>query len=363
MSELLPLTRRATPLLATVALVLAVALVGAGGSGGLSETVTETLVIVLVVVGLSIFVGNSGVLSFGHIAFMALGAYVTAWLTIPPALKAATLPELPGFLAEAHVAPGVAVLVSGLAAALLGALAAVPLMRLAGIAAAIGTLSLLVIVNVVLSNWDELTNGTGTIVGVPSELDPLSTLPWVVAVLVLAFLYQQSRRGACLRATREDPVAARSVGIGVARERRVAFVLSAFCVGIGGSLYAQYLGAFAPGRFYLDLTFLTLAMLVIGGMRSLTGAVVGTLAVTGLSEMLSEMQDGGIALLGAQLQLRAGAREVVLAGVMLLVLLFRPDGITGGRELSLPRRARRGAAGPAPVAAVVTQSTEEVTSK
>lgn len=362
MSErLLSQLRGATPLLGCAALLLLVALAGSGGSAGLSETVTETLVVVLVVVGLYLFVGNSGVLSFGHIAFMALGAYVTAWLTIPTGLKAATLPDLPRFLAEAHASPAVAVLVSGLVAALLAALAALPLMRLSGIAAAIGTLSLLVVVNVVLSNWNELTNGTGTIVGVPSELEPLSALPWVLAVLAVAFLYQRSRRGACLRATREDAVAAQSTGIGVARERRVAFVLSAFCVGVGGSLYAQYLGAFTPGRFYLDLTFLTLAMLVIGGMRSLTGAVVGALAVSALSEMLSTMQDDGIALLGASLQLRAGVREVVLAAVMLLVLLFRPDGITGGRELTWPRRRRGGAL--APVAAAVAERREEVTTK
>lgn len=361
MSEPLQLLRRATPLLAMAGLVSAVALIGAGGSEGFSKTITETLVTVLVVVGLYLFVGNSGVLSFGHVAFMALGAYTTAWLTIPPGLKTATLPDLPGFLAEAHTSPVVAVLVSGVVAALLAAVAALPLMRLNGIAAAIGTLSLLVIVNVVLSNWDELTNGTGTIVGVPSDLDPMSALPWVLAVLAIAFGYQQSRRGNCLRATREDPVAAQSVGIGVARERRVAFVLSAFCVGIGGSLYAQYLGAFAPGRFYLDLTFLTLAMLVIGGMRSLTGAVVGTLLVTALSEILSGMQDDGIALLGAQLELRAGVREVVLAGLMLVILVFRPDGITGGRELSWPRR-RRSQGGRPPVAAVA-QPHEGATSK
>lgn len=362
MSEPLQLLRRATPLLAMVALVAAVALIGAGASEASSKTITETLVTVLVVVGLYLFVGNSGVLSFGHVAFMALGAYTTAWLTIPAGLKAATLPDLPGFLADAHTSPAVAVLASGVVAALVAALAAMPLMRLNGIAAAIGTLSLLVIVNVVLSNWDELTNGTGTIVGVPSDLDPLSALPWVVAVLAIAFAYQRSRRGSCLRATREDPVAAQSAGIGVARERRVAFVLSAFCVGIGGSLYAQYLGAFAPGRFYLDLTFLTLAMLVIGGMRSLTGAVVGTLLVTALSEILSDMQDDGIALLGAQLELRAGVREVVLAGLMLVILIFRPDGITGGRELSWPRRGRPGS-GSRVAAAVVAQPKEEVTSK
>lgn len=317
--------------------VIVVSLLGAAGDESFNRTVTDILVTLIVVVGLYVFVGNSGVLSFGHIAFMGLGAYVTAWLTIPPALKAATLPNLPGFLADAQTTSSVAILVSGAVAALLAAVVALPLMRLSGIAAGIATLSLLVIVNVVLSNWDDLTNGTGTIVGVPAGVDASSVLPWALGALVVAFAYQSSRSGSNLRATREDAVAAQSLGINVVRERSVSFVLSAFLVGAGGSLYAQYLGAFTPGRFYLDITFLTIAMLIIGGSRSLLGAVTGTLMVATLSEILSRAQDDGLDLAGAHLEIRAGFREVILAGLMLAMLLFRPTGLTRGREATWRR--------------------------
>lgn len=326
-----------TPLLAAAALVTLTALLGNAGDEAFNRTITDILVTVILVVGLYVFVGNSGVLSFGHIAFMAMGAYTTAWLTIDPVLKQATLPNLPGFLADAHVSAPVAVLAGGAVAAALAAVFAYPITRLSGIAASIATLSLLVIVNVVLSNWDNLTNGTGTIVGVPSDIDAMSALPWVLGVLVVAFVYGLSRRGSCLRATREDAVAAQSLGINVGRERSIAFVLSAFCVGCGGSLYAQYLGAFNPGQFYLDLTFLTIAMLIIGGMGSLSGAVVGTLAVSAISEVLSRAQADGIDIAGAHIQVRAGWREVILAALMLAILLFRPAGITGGREIRLFR--------------------------
>lgn len=340
-SAVRPVLARATPLLGVVALVALVALLGSSGSQSLERTTTSALVIVVVVVGLYVFVGNSGIISFGHIAFMAIGAYTTAWLTIPTGLKTVTLPDLPPFLAEAHASGPAAVVISGLVAAALAVVVAVPIMRLSGIAAGIATLSVLVIVNVVLSNWDALTGGTGTVVGVPTTMTPTTSLPWVAGALVVAFLYQESRWGRRLRASREDDQAARSVGIGVVRERRIAFVLSAFCVGAGGSLYAQYLGAFNPNQFYIDLTFLTLAMLVIGGTRSLSGAVVGGLGVAALSELLRTVQEDGITVAGLHLQSRAGLREIVLAVVMLVILVVAPRGLTGGRELRLPRRLRR----------------------
>lgn len=327
------LLERLVPLALLTTIVLLVAVAGSSGSESFERTVTNVLITLVLVIGLYLFVGNSGVLSFGHIAFMALGAYTTAWLTIPVPLKAVTLPDLPGFLASAHTSGLVALLASGLVAAVFAAIVAAPLTRLSGIAAGIATLSVLVIVNVVLSNWDALTNGTGTIVGIPTTATVWSTLPWVLAALLAAFLFQESRWGTRLRATREDPVAARAVGIGVERERRLAFVLSAFCVGVGGSLYAQYLGAFNPGQFYIDLTFLTLAMLVVGGIRSLSGAVVGAVVVSALSELLRTVQEDGISLAGAHVQARAGLREIVLALLMLLILIFRPQGLTGGREL------------------------------
>lgn len=337
------LLERLVPLATLAVLVALVALAGSAGSESFERTVTNVLITLVIVVGLYVFVGNSGVLSFGHIAFMALGAYTTAWLTIPVALKEATLPNLPGFLASAQTSGLVALLISGVVAAVFAAIVAAPITRLSGIAAGIATLSVLVVVNVVLSNWDDLTNGTGTIVGVPTNATIGSTLPWALGALVVAYLFQLSRWGIRLRATREDAVAARAVGISVVRERRRAFVLSAFFVGVGGSLYAQFLGAFNPGQFYIDLTFLTLAMLVVGGIRSLSGAVVGTLVVSALSELLRTLQEDGLSLAGAHLQVRAGLREIVLALLMLLILVVRPQGITRGRELGerWVRRLRR----------------------
>lgn len=336
--------RRATaglvPLAGVLALVVLVAAAGASGSASFQNTVVITLISIILVVGLYIFVGNSGVLSFGHVAFMAIGAYTAALVSIPTGLKTVTLPDLPGFIAGAQVGPAAAVLLGATVAAAFAAILAGPLMRLNGISSAIASLAVLVIVNVVISNWDALTNGAQTMVGVPITVTLWSVVPWVLATCILAFLYQCAPAGRRLRATREDATAAKSLGIHVARERSVAYVLSAFCVGGGGALYAQFLGAFGPGQFYLDLTFLTIAMLVIGGSRSLLGAVVGAVAVSAASEVLQRLQQDGISVVGAQLQLPEGMREVVLAGLMLTVLLLRPDGITRGKELRLALAGR-----------------------
>lgn len=325
------------PLAAVCALVVLTAVVGAGGSPAFQSTVVTTLIFVILVVGLYVFVGTTGVLSFGHVAFMAIGAYTAALVRIPNGLKEVTLPHLPGFIANASLGAGEAVLLGGLVAAAFALLLSAPLMRIDGIAAAIATLAVLVIVNVVISNWDNLTNGSQTMVGVPVTVTVWGIVPWVLVVCAIAFAFERSTVGARVKATREDAVAARSVGIGVARERAAAFVLSAFCVGAGGALYAEFLGAFGPGQFYLDLTFLTIAMLVIGGTRSLAGAVVGAIAVSAASELLQRLQADGVTVVGLHLEVRQGLREVLLAALMLAVLILRPSGITGGREFRLPR--------------------------
>ena len=164
----MPDLRRLTPLATMVALVVLVALLGSGTSDATQQTVATALIYVIATVALYLFAGNSGVLSFGHVAFMAVGAYTTALVSIPLGLKHVTLPHLPGFLASASVGTTPAILIGGGVAAAFAAIAAVPLMRLNGIAAAIGTTSLLVIVNVVISNWYDVTNGTQTLVGIPA---------------------------------------------------------------------------------------------------------------------------------------------------------------------------------------------------
>lgn len=322
-----------------IVLVVAVSLVGSLGSEVLDRVVVTMLINLILVVALYIFIGLTGVFSFGHVAFMAIGAYTAAILTIPPELKFVVLADLPAPLSDMSASAPVATLAGAGVAALFALVAGAPLMRLSGLSAALGTLSLLIIVNVVAANWQAITHGTAGISGVPTTTGLPTALAWASGTLVVAFAYQRSRFGLRARATREDDVAARATGISVARQRTGALVLSAFVAGAGGALYAQYVGSFTPNVFYLTLTFSTIAMLVIGGARSLAGAVYGTIVITALTELLRRAEQG-FSLGLVEVSAKTGLREIGLALVMLAMLILRPGGLTAGRELEWPPFSR-----------------------
>ena len=327
------LAERIWPVLGLILIVGLITLIAtASGSTELSRTVTEALVRIVVVVGIYIFVGNSGVLSFGHISFMAIGAYGTAWQTCCPQLKPFTMRGLPNFLVHTTIPTLPAALASGALAAVFGLVVGAVIMRLSGIAASIATLALLFIINVIYSNWQSVTLGKGSLVGLPTYVTTLVAFTWVVVTMIAAYVYQCSRFGLELRAAREDEVAARALGIDIYRQRLIAFAISAFFVGIGGVLYGHFLGVISIDVFFLDTTFLTLAMLVVGGMRSLAGAVVGVLIISAVIEVLRRLETG-IDINGFVISLPSGSQEIVLAVAMLLIFLFRPRGIMAGREL------------------------------
>jgi branched-chain amino acid transport system permease protein len=299
---------------------------------------TLGLINLVLVVGLYIFVGNSGILSFGHVAFMAIGAYTSALLTLPPLQKGLFLPGVPSYIAHAEWPTIPAALLAAGIAAGFALIISIPLMRLSGLAAGIATLAVLVIVYVVISHWDSVTGGQTTLVGIPTDSTLNAALVWALVALAVAFLFQESQVARRLRASSDDEAAARSIGIGVVRERIVAFVLSAAVVGLGGAIYGHYLGAFSPDAFYFQVTFLLVTMLVIGGMGSLAGAVIGTAFVTVFAEVLRR-SESGVDVGPLSLPARPGLREVGLGITLLLVLIFRPSGITGGRELHWPFKA------------------------
>lgn len=320
------------------ALVVGAALLGATFSRSTEIYFINALVAVSMVVALYVFVGNSGVLSFGHISFVAVGAWTAGVLSVPEQEKPAFMPYLFDFLSDTTVGNIPSLLAAGLVAAVFAALVGLPLMRLSGLAAGIATFAVLEITNNILRYYEKVGPGLNTFSSVPETTDLSQAAVGALVVIAVAFAYQRSRFGRQLRATREDPAAARAVGVSIYRQRLAAFVLSGFLAGLAGGLYVHFL-PINIDAVYLDLTFITLAMLVIGGATSLWGAVVGALAVSGLDSFLANAENG-IEVLGSTIELPAGTRIVVVSALMAIVLVLRPSGLTGGRELTLERRLR-----------------------
>ena len=267
----------------------------------------NALVAVSVVVAIYVFVGSAGVLSFGQISFVAVGAFAAGVLTVPLESKTGVLPDLFPILRDHTIGNVASLLLAAVVGGLFAFLVGLPLMRLSGLAAGIATFAVLEITHNLLREWIKIGPGATTLSLVPETTGPL-----------------------------QAPAAAQAVGISVHRQRLWAFTLSGALCGFAGGLLVHMLGSITTEQVYLELTFLTLAMLVIGGVTSLWGAVVGALAVSGLDSVLGNAEDGiGV---GFRLDLPEGSRLVILGGLMALMLILRPSGITGGRELRLPRR-------------------------
>lgn len=332
--------RSGTPLAALVCLVLFSTGLASLGGASQDQILLTALINLLFVVALYVFVGLSGVLSFGHMSFGAIGAYTAAILVIPPDVKPSLFFGMPGFLAHAHTSVLPSVMIGGGAAAVFALLVGVPLLRLSGLSASLATFALLLIVNTVATNWQSVTGGAAGVSAVPTTTSIVEVLAWVLVAMVVAFAYQESSWGLRLRASREDEVATRSSGISIVTARTIAWVISAFFTGAAGALYAEFLGSFNPTAFYLAITFVVMAMLVVGGLTSLSGAVIGSILLSVVSELLRHVESG-LHLGRLHIPGRPGLSELGLALIMIVILVLRPRGVTGGRELRLPRRRPR----------------------
>ena len=203
------------------------------GDAAMDRTVVGVLVDLVLVVGIYVFIGLTGVFSFGHLGFVAIGAYTVGLFTVPVGTKEVLFRSMPEQLDQLHLPFVAALVVGGLVAAACALVVAVPLSRMAGLTAALATLSILVMVYTVASNWDQVTNGAQGMSGIPTNTTLGVALIAALVVITAVWLFQESRLGLQLRATREDPVASRAIGIRVGRERGIALVVSAFIVGVG----------------------------------------------------------------------------------------------------------------------------------
>jgi branched-chain amino acid transport system permease protein len=332
-------------LLGPVAVIVLVGLVGNLGfvAPDRQAEIMRALVSVTIVASLYVFVGNSGVISFGHVSFVAVGAFAAGVMTIPVGLKPTITPGLFSVLARHSVGNIPSLALAAVVGGMFALVVAIPLMRLSGLAAGIATFAVLGVTHNILLNWTKIGPGPLTLTTVPQTTGLVQATVGAVGVVTVAFLYQRSRFGRKLRAAREDPAAARAAGIDIHRERLWGFALSGALCGFAGGLLVHQAGTLQAGDVYLDLAFLTLAMLVVGGVGSLWGAVVGALVVSALDSFLLDAENGSVGVLNTLLgrsSLWVGSRLVGVAAFMAIVLIVLPSGLTGGREFRLPRVGR-----------------------
>jgi branched-chain amino acid transport system permease protein len=329
--------------LAAIVLVLALWTSVLGGAQDEQLYIVFAINLVLAV-GVQSFMGTSGIVSFGHLAFAALGAFITGLLTTPVAIKQVSIPDAPSFIIDASLPFPAAAAVGVVLVAAFALVVGWPLMRLHGTEAAIASYALLVIVQVVLINIGDVTRGAQTFYGLPKETTVWSATVFAVVVIVIARLVRDSSAGLSLRATQTSSLAAESAGVNTVRVRLVLWTVSAGIMALGGCLYAHYVTAFSPNNFSLALTFLILTMVIVGG-QTISGALAGAVVITAITEVLrrsvADIDVGAVHVEGALLT------PIVLGIITIGILMARPLGLLGRMEgdVWLWRALRRRRAG------------------
>ena len=323
---------------------------------------------IILAVSLNLITGFTGQFSIGHAGFMAVGAYSSAYLTVYYA--GAWERSLAGMVGGsfAHVLIFLlAILVGSIVAALAGLVVGIPSLRLRGDYLAIVTLGFAEIIRVVILNIDQVGGATGFTV--PAYTNFLWVGAFAVITIVIVYNIVHSDVGRALVSIREDELAAEAMGINTTRYKVLAFVISSALAGMAGVLFGHYTSFLSTNDFQFIRSFEIIIMIVLGGMGSLTGAVLGAIIITFLPELLRmlgpKLESLLSSIIGANnipapvhnflLQL-ANYRLVIFAGLLIVIMLTRPQGILGTREFGLSwlKRARRQPEGEKAVGSAVT---------
>lgn len=290
-------------------LVLAAALVfiALGADSYTQYIVNLALTFMVVALGLNIVIGFAGLLSFAHSSFMGIGAYATALL-----------------MSQLHWPLIVALPVAGLVSAVVGLCVGLPAVRVRGLYLALVTIACLYFFSWIFIHWTAVTHGSNgmsvpTVVmfGKAFETDGQKIyllLPVAAGMLWLASFLMKSRLGRSFVMVRDAELAARTCGISVLKTGALAFGISAFYAGVGGGMFAVSIGFIDPGSFGLLPMITFFGMILIGGIGSLSGSLIGAVLLTVLPEFLREFR---------------GAQEVLYGLLMIVFIIFMPQGIAG----------------------------------
>lgn len=297
---------------------------------------------IILAVSFNLINGVAGQFSLAPNAFVALGAYTAALLTMTPEEKQIS------FIIEPLIRPldqvtlpfPLALAVAGLVAAFFGFLVGLPVFRVKGDYLAIVTLGFGEVVRVGANNLQSVTNGPLGLKGLPA----LTSLGWswglALATVFLVVRLVKSSYGRALQAVRQDEQAAAAMGINVFRHKMLAFTISAFFGGLAGGLLAHLITTISPSLFSFFLTFNLLIMIVVGGLGSTTGAVIAAVLITWAGEWLRWAEEP-LGLGPLQVPGIPGMRMVLFSLILLAVILFAREGIMGRREFSWQKVLRR----------------------
>jgi len=286
---------------------------------------------IILATSLNLATGFLGQLALGHAGFMAVGAYASAITAI--ALKPTFLPYLEslfppililGFIPIGFI-PGLIVLlislvVAGIFAGIVGIVIGIPALRLRGDYLGIITLGFGEVIRVFINNMKALTGGAQGLTGIP-RISNFDNVFWITVIVVgILYTLTHSRQGRAIISIREDEIAAESVGINTTKYKVMGFAIAAFFAGIGGGLYAHYIAFLDPNTFNFMRSVEILVIVVLGGMGSLTGSVVAAIVLTILPEALRDF---------------ANFRLLIYSGLLVIMMIFRPQGIFGTSEFSM----------------------------
>ncbi|MDD3169576.1 MAG: branched-chain amino acid ABC transporter permease [Eubacteriales bacterium] len=287
---------------------------------------------IILVASLNLVNGFSGMFSMGHAAFMAIGAYASALLTLSASQKTIMMPGLPDWLMNLTLPFPIALLTGGIFASVTALVIGFPVLRFKGHYLSVATIGLIVIVRAVLDNEDQLTNGARGVTGLPGYAS--TWIIFLTAFLCLFILRRllQSSYGRGLVAMRDDEIAAQTLGINLTIKKISAFCISAFMAGVAGGLWGHMQSVISGKFFYIEASFKLVETSIIGGMYSLSGAVTGSFLMTFLPEFLAPLESGAV-LFGVQLPELYGASNLIMASLLIILIIFRRQGIMGYGEI------------------------------
>ena len=286
----------------------------------------------LVVLGLQVFMGNARITNLSHSAFMGIGAYAAAICVTPQNIKALSLPSAPWGLNAFSIDPIssalIAIAITGVVAFLVGLF----IVRLSGIGATIVSLAFLVIIHSLFLYRTDIFKGNQAFFGIPQVFNLTSVVILAALVVFAVRIFRESKIGVALRASADDEIGALSMGVDMYRLRLIAWVFSGMLLAVAWIAYAYFLGTISARPFYFNHVFLTLAMLIFGGMGTVTGAVLGTFLISLGLEMVRWLETGPI-VLGVDLPEVLGLSGIALGAVIVLTMALRPSGIMGETEI------------------------------